>query len=206
MAVPLSWDAPLPESPPPSLTIPPEVSSQLKAVRVEDIDIFGWKAQEATLKERHDADFEMFRRINDEATRARAHTEHEQARRHRPSPSLTPPPPPPSQPAPQPQHQEQPPSHSVSPPSTSNKRKRLAEDAEEKHQIVRADDHLTETCLTVTRKRQRRGLEMTNGGICKVETSKRKLKDVDEEKDNNAEEAGWTASKDYKSRVIDLNK
>ncbi len=205
MAVPLSWGAPLPESPPPSLTLPPEVSGQLKAACTEDFDIFGEGEREARRKERHDSDFEMFRQINDEGSRARAHTE------HLPSPSPTPPSLPPSQPAPQPQPQlqcqpqPQPPSQSVPPLSSFNKRKRLAEDAEEEYRTVRADDHLTETPPTNIRKCQWRGLESMDRGIRREVTGKCTLADVDEEKDHTAQEPGWMASKSLGSGSTDLN-
>ncbi|KAL9102214.1 MAG: hypothetical protein Q9163_002620 [Psora crenata] len=175
-----SWGAPSPEAPPPGITLPPEVKARLKAVRIQDIDLFGWTAGETKRKERNDADFEMFRRMNDEATQARVHTEHERARRHRPSPSPTPPPP--SQPAPQPQPQPH---------------KRPAKGAEE-------EDHPTEANTTPIPKRQRRGVEMMDEGTRKEETGKRKLADVDEENDHITEESAWTASKHQKMRT-DIN-
>ena len=139
------WGAPWPEGPPRSISLPREVRERLRIVRIEDIDMFGWKASAASYKEQHDADMERCRRMNAEVDQARA------ARRHQPSPSLTPPPPSQSSP------QSQPRDRSQTQPNIPNKRKRLAEDAED-------DDHLTGALFASIPKRQRRGVEMMDEG------------------------------------------
>ena len=60
---------------------------------------------------------------------------------------------------------------------------------------IGAHNHLTEAPFISIAKRRRRGLEMMDGEARKEEAGKRKLPDMEEEKDHEAEEPEWMASK-----------
>ena len=84
--------------------------------------------------------------------------------------------------------QPQPPFQSAPAPSVSDKCKRSAEDTAGEDSTIGLHDHLTKTPLTNIAKRQRRGLEIMDGRARKEEAGKRKLPDIEEEKDYKTEE------------------